>query len=189
MTTVYFIRHAEPNYQNHDDASRELSPKGMQDRKLVTRFLLDKHVDVILSSPFKRAVDTVADFAETCNMEILRIDDFRERKVDNGWIHNFTDFTKRQWGDLHYKLSDGESLSEVQNRCIDALNAVLAQYPDKTIAIGSHGTALSTVIQYYNPSFDYADFCRIKDLMPWVVGFTFEGGHCVSITEYDLLGK
>lgn len=28
MTTVYFVRHAEPDYSNHDDISRELTPKG-----------------------------------------------------------------------------------------------------------------------------------------------------------------
>ena len=38
MTTVYFIRHAEPDYNNHDDMSRELSNKGLQDRKLVQGF-------------------------------------------------------------------------------------------------------------------------------------------------------
>ena len=70
MTTVYFVRHAEPNYDNHDDRLRELSNKGLQDRKLVTEFLLDKHIDVILSSPYKRAIDTVAVFAETSNLKI-----------------------------------------------------------------------------------------------------------------------
>ena len=64
MTTVYFIRHAEPNYDNHNDLLRELSSKGLEDRKLVTAFLADKNIDVILSSPYKRAIDTVRDFAE-----------------------------------------------------------------------------------------------------------------------------
>ena len=50
MTKVYFVRHAEPNYNNHNDALRELSSKGMKDRKLVTKFLVDKHIDVVLSA-------------------------------------------------------------------------------------------------------------------------------------------
>ncbi|SCX95803.1 hypothetical protein [Butyrivibrio sp. INlla14] len=33
MTKVFFVRHAEPNYDNYDDRSRELSPRGMEDRK------------------------------------------------------------------------------------------------------------------------------------------------------------
>lgn len=64
MTTIYFVRHAEPNYTNHDDILRELSEKGLKDRELVTDFFTDKQVDIVLSSPYKRAVDTVLDFAE-----------------------------------------------------------------------------------------------------------------------------
>ena len=30
MTTVYFIRHAEPNYANRDEFSRDLTPKGIK---------------------------------------------------------------------------------------------------------------------------------------------------------------
>lgn len=33
MTTVFFVRHAEPNYKNHNDRLRELSPKGLRDKK------------------------------------------------------------------------------------------------------------------------------------------------------------
>lgn len=42
MTIVYFVRHAESNVNNHDDLSRELTEKGKKDRKLVTKFLLEK---------------------------------------------------------------------------------------------------------------------------------------------------
>ena len=48
LTTVYFVRHAQPNYENHDDMLRELTAKGLEDRKLVTKFLADKNVDVVL---------------------------------------------------------------------------------------------------------------------------------------------
>ena len=47
-TIVYFVRHAQPNYENHDDMLRELSAKGLQDRKLVTDFLKDKEIDLVL---------------------------------------------------------------------------------------------------------------------------------------------
>ena len=47
MTKVYFIRHAEPNYSNHDDLLRELTPKGMEDRKIVTEYLSNKKIDTV----------------------------------------------------------------------------------------------------------------------------------------------
>ena len=34
MTNIYFVRHAEPNYNNHDDLTRELSPKGFVNNEL-----------------------------------------------------------------------------------------------------------------------------------------------------------
>ena len=83
ITNIYFVRHAEPNYRNHDDLTRELSPKGTADRELVTAFLQDKQVDAVLSSPYKRAVDTVSHFAALHNLSVTTVYDFRERKVDN----------------------------------------------------------------------------------------------------------
>jgi 2,3-bisphosphoglycerate-dependent phosphoglycerate mutase len=42
MTTLYFVRHAEPNYNNHDDLTRELTENGLRDRHKAARWLADK---------------------------------------------------------------------------------------------------------------------------------------------------
>lgn len=189
MTTIYFVRHAQPNYENHDDMSRELSEKGLRDRALVTDFLRDRKVEVVLSSPFKRAVDTVREFAELEGLDIVTIDDFRERKIDSEWIEDFNSFCKMQWHDFDYKLSDGESLGEVQRRNIQALNKVLEEYAGKSIAIGSHGTALSTIINYYDESFGHDEFEKIRGLMPWVVEFSFDGDKCIGIQKHNLFER
>lgn len=187
MTKIFFIRHAQPNYDNHNDLLRELSAKGMSDRKLVTAFLEDKKIDAVLSSPYKRAVDTVGDFADKYGFKIETEEDFRERKIDSDWIENFTAFTKKQWEDFEYKLSDGECLKEVQERNISALKRALERYQGKTLAVGSHGTALSTIINFYNKAFGYEDFERIKNIMPWIVEMDFdEKGNCSSIREHLL---
>lgn len=185
MTTVYFVRHAQPNYENHVDSLRELTDKGLADRRLVTEFLAEKQIDAVLSSPYKRAVDTVKDFADTYGYEIETIEDLRERKVGDGWIQDFQSFAKRQWENFDYKLPDGESLHEVQRRNIGTLRKVLRRYKDKNIVIGSHGTALSMVIHQYQPDFGYEDFCTLAK-MPWIVEFRFDGENCVSIVSRDL---
>ena len=186
VTHLYFVRHAEPNYHKHDDLARELTPKGLRDRELVTGFLADKQVDVVLSSPYKRAVDTIAPISSKLGLSIKHLDDFRERRVDSTWIDDFDAFTRRQWEDFRYKLTDGESLAEVQNRNIAALQEVLRSHKGKTIVIGTHGTALSTIIHYYIPQFGYEEFSRIKSVMPWIVHFAFNEENCIQIDEYDL---
>ena len=71
----------------------------------------------------------------------------------------------------------------VQERNIRALEALLEAHPDQTILIGTHGTALSTIINYYKPDFQLADFQRIKHIFPWIVRFEFQGASCLSIIE------
>ena len=186
MTHVYFVRHAQPNYENHDDFARELSPKGLADRALVTEYLRDKGVDAVLSSPYKRAADTVAPLAQALGLGIETVEDFRERKVDSVWIDDFDGFARRQWADFSYKLSDGESLGETQARNLRALDGVLERFAGKTVVVGSHGTALSTIVHHFRPGFGYAGFERIRPVMPWIVHFTFEGKSCAGVEEYDV---
>lgn len=186
MTTIYFVRHAEPDYNNRDDLKRPLTEKGKNDAKLVDKYLEDKQVEIVLSSPFFRAIETVNGFADKINRNIIIVDDFKERKVDNCWIENFDEFAMKQWNDFDYKLSDGECLREVQQRNITALKKVISEYMNKNIVIGSHGTALSTIINYYDRTFEYNDFNEIRTLMPWIVKFTFESEQCLSIEKINL---
>jgi 2,3-bisphosphoglycerate-dependent phosphoglycerate mutase len=92
-----------------------------------------------------------------------------------------------QWADFYYKLSDGECLKEVQERNINALMGVLEEHKDKNIVIGSHGTALSTIINYLDRTYGFYDFIKMRDLMPWIVKFTFYEKECLSIEKINVL--
>ena len=186
MTTIYFIRHAESDYTEHNDELRPLTDKGLIDRQLVTAYLMDKDIKIILSSPYKRAVDTLVDFANKVNLPIITVPDFRERKVESEWIDDFDSFARQQWQDFNFKLSDGESLSEVQQRGIASLKKVLENYKNQNIAIGTHGTILSTIINFYDKSFGYNEFNEIKHVMPWIVKFEFDGDKCKEIEKINI---
>jgi 2,3-bisphosphoglycerate-dependent phosphoglycerate mutase len=189
MTNVYFVRHAEPDFNIHDDIIRPLTVKGKMDAKLVSMYLRDKEIHEVLSSPFLRAIDTVKDFADEVGFSIKIIQDFRERKVDSVWIEDFVSFTRKQWEDFDFKLSDGESLREVQNRNINALNKVLRLYKGKNIVIGTHGTALSTIINYYQKTYGYNDFEKMRMLMPWIVKMQFMNDECLNVSKIDILNR
>ena len=186
MTTVYFVRHAQPNYDNHDDMTRELTEKGLQDRMKVVEVLREIPVHAVLSSPYKRAVDTVQPLADQRGLSVVTDADFRERKVGDGWLEDFTSFAKLQWVNFDFALEHGESLRQVQVRNTAALERALERHDGKTIVIGSHGTALSSLVEYYVPGFGYEGFDRIRNIMPWVVRFTFEGRNCIGVEEIPL---
>ncbi|WP_055670009.1 histidine phosphatase family protein [Desnuesiella massiliensis] len=186
MTKVYFVRHAKPNFQIQEDLVRPLTEEGIRDSRKVTEYLIDKNITKIFSSPYKRSMDTVKDFAQSLNLNIEIIEDFRERKIDNVWIEDFEEFCQKQWKDFDYKLSEGESLREVQSRNIKALQSILKDHENQNIVIGTHGTALSTILNHYNDKFGYSEFQRIKNFMPFIVCVDFLGQEVIKVEEFNL---
>jgi 2,3-bisphosphoglycerate-dependent phosphoglycerate mutase len=184
-TSVYFIRHAQPDFSVKDDVIRPLSENGIQDTKKVTDTLINKNIDSIYSSPFKRSIDTVKDFAKTTGLEIKIENDFRERKIGK-WVEDFRAFSQKQWEDFDFRLDNGESLREVQERNISALFKVINSNIGKSIAIATHGTALSTIINYFNPDFGYIDFWNIVDKMPYILHFRFNDMELEYIKEIEI---
>jgi len=189
MTTVYFIRHAEADNANRNGRNRPLTAKGLADRRLVTEFLQDKNIDAVLSSPFKRAVDTITEYAEKSGLEIELVEDFREQRSSSDMRKdnpNFPQFMIDQWADISYIYSDGESIAEVQERNIAALNNLLIRYKNKTIVIGTHATALTTIINYYDRKYGYDGFMAMVDILPWVAKMEFNENCCIDIQKIDL---
>ena len=185
-TTIYFVRHAQPDFSIKEDLIRPLTEKGLEDRRKVTAVLLDKNVTTIYSSPYKRSIDTVQDFADRMGFEVFTHPDFRERKVGT-WVEDFEAYARNQWEDMNFKLNEGESLREVQERNISALFEVVKNHTGENIVIGTHGTALSTIVRHFNPNFGFYDFWKIADKMPYVLCFRFKGLALETIEEIDII--
>ena len=184
-TEVYFVRHAQPDFAVRDDSTRPLSEKGMADARRVTATLIDMNITAMYSSPFKRAVDTISGLAESIGIEVTVERDFRERKVGE-WVEDFRAFSQKQWEDFDYKLAEGESLREVQKRNIFALFEVIGKNHGRSVVIATHGTALSTIVNYFDPGFGYDDFLHIVDKMPYILRFRFDGMELECIDEIEL---
>ena len=185
-TTVYFIRHAKPDISIKDDKTRPLSLEGIEKSKELVKLFKEIKIDYIYSSPFKRAIQTIEPIAKDKNIIIEVINDFRERKMSDEWIENYEEYSKKQWDDFSYKLKDGESLEEVQKRNIEELEKILKENMGKTIIIGTHGTALSTIINYYDKTFLHNDFMEIVNIMPYIMKMEFRNNKYISRGEIKI---
>ncbi len=180
MTSVYFVRHAFPDKNIIEDKIRPLTKDGLRDSTAVANLLESKDIDVLLSSPYKRSMDTIGELSLRLGLPILTDNDFRERNAGKWRGDHFFDYIKKQWSDFDYHIKDGESLRDVQQRNIAALNRALSEYRDKNIVIATHGTALSTILNYYYPEYDYDCFIKIIDFMPFVIRLDFENGKVIG---------
>ena len=182
MTKIYFVRHAQPEHAWEDDRTRPLTGEGKKDSAIVFEFLKDKHVDAFYSSPYKRSIDTIADSANFFGKDIITDGDLREReKGENG---NNQGMFRKRWDDHNYHEEGGESIAMVQKRNMRALTEILRDNIDKEVVVGTHGTALSTILNFYDKSFGCDDFLRIVDRMPYVIELDFEGDKLVGKVEH-----
>lgn len=182
MTKVYFVRHAQPEHDWEDDRTRPLTEEGKKDSAVVLDFFKNKKIDAFYCSPYKRSLDTIADTASFFGKEILVDERLREReKGPDGNNHGM--FQKR-WDDHNYHEANGESIAMVQKRNIEALNEILSANFNKEIVVGTHGTALSSILNFYDKSFGCEDFLRIIDWMPYIIELDFEGNCLVERQEH-----
>lgn len=78
ITNLYFVRHAHSIYST-DELGRPLSEQGLIDAKEVTDLLIEEDIDIVVSSPYKRAYQTVEGIALHLEQEIEINDDLKER--------------------------------------------------------------------------------------------------------------
>ena len=187
MTKVYFVRHAQPEHDWEDDRTRPLTEEGKIDSVVVLDFLKDKEIDAFYCSPYRRSIDTIASAALFFDKEIVTDERLRER--EKGQDGNNHGMFKKRWDDHNYHEENGESIAMVQKRNIEALSEILSSNTNKKIVIGTHGTALSSILNFYDNSFGCDDFLRIIDWMPYIIELDFEGNQLVAQKEHCYIEK
>lgn len=187
MTSIYFVRHAQPDHGWEDDRTRPLSSEGLSDSKEVAKFFGQYKIDYYISSPYKRSIDTIKQSADEQGLSIQTDERLKERK--SGLCGNNAEMFQKRWKDFKFCEEGGESLNMVQSRNMEAIYEVLNNYRDKNIVIGTHGTALSTILNYFTPSYACDDFLRIIDFMPYIIRLDFDGVNLVGKEELLIIKK
>ncbi len=187
MTRLFFVRHAQPQRPWKGDQDRPLSAEGMQDAGRILEFFRNIPLDVVYSSPYKRSIDTIKSAAEYWHKEIHT--DERLRRRGSGIDGAGREMIQKRWEDLDYHEPGGESVRMVQQRNVAAVLEILEQNPDKTVMIGTHGTGVGSVLNYWEPDFGCEDFFRIIDWMPYILELDFEGKTYLGKKEHFFIHK
>ena len=129
----------------------------------------------------KRCLDTIGAVAKLFHMPIKEDERLRERT--KGANSSIEGMREKRWADHSFHEEGGESIEMVQSRNVEALKEILTKHEGKNIIIGTHGTALSSIINFYKPEFGCEDYIRIVNWMPYIVEMDFEGQDFVGMNE------
>lgn len=88
-----------------------------------------------------------------------------------------------RWKATEWESDWGEFIQDVKKRNDEVLMDVLDKYEGHNIVIGTHGTSLSTILDYLSPEYGYDDFIRMMDWMPNIVEIVFDKRDVVEINE------
>ncbi|WP_175073384.1 histidine phosphatase family protein [Terribacillus sp. AE2B 122] len=168
LTTLYLVRHAHTIY-TPDERNRTLSKKGYSDAKIVQKLLAAEQVDSYISSPYRRAWETIVSDASTAMLD----ERLRERQIAADPVDDFQEAMDRLWSYEEYQFPGGESNKAARKRGLDALQDILTAYPGKRVAIGTHGNLMVLTMGHYDNQFDYAFWKQLP--MPAIWKLTFDG--------------
>ncbi|MEC0227079.1 histidine phosphatase family protein [Paenibacillus alba] len=154
-TIIYMIRHGESPYNEGNERTRGLTPKGKFDIEKATKLLIGEGIDMIISSPYTRAILSVEGLAEHLNLHINVFEDLRERHFASNIIDNaeLMSSIRESFNDLNHTLPGGESNADCQKRSISVLKPIIKEHRGKKIAIGTHGLVMTLMMNYFDPTF------------------------------------
>jgi len=186
LQTIYLVRHAESAY-NPDEYGRGLTEKGKRDALRMTEALKAYDIDLVVASPYKRAVDTVQGIAVAKKLPILLDKRLRERQLAIGPVADFDEAVKAVWMDPDFSHPGGESNRVAAERGTQAIGDLLHKYHDKShIVVGTHGNLMTLIMQRFDARYDY-HFWKNKLKMPDVYGLKFQDKSFIESfhLEYD----
>lgn len=158
MAKLFLLRHGQSEWnilnrvQGQEDTN--LTDEGMlQARKAADR-LYSEDIDLIYSSDLKRAHETAKIVGERLDLDVNSIKELREihfgiwqgKELKDIKMNHLEKYNLWRSEPHKFTLEEAESLLELQERMLKAVNSLIKDNPDKNILIVSHGTAIKTLI-------------------------------------------
>jgi len=130
-TIIYVIRHGESPKEGNQ-RTRALTDKGRRDALKVAKSLKGDGMELFVSSPYTRAVETIRCLAEYAEKEVDEIEDLRERVFAPGDTRIFdkelSPSLKESFADPNSSFPGGESNADCQKRAYGSMEDLLRIY-------------------------------------------------------------
>lgn len=158
MTKVILVRHGQTlwnlvmKYQGHCDVA--LTEKGVEQAMLAAQRLASEKITAVYASDLGRALKTAECIAQKHNLLVTAVPELKEINFGE-WEGLTYEGANSQWTEemsLLFTHPDeviipgGETFREVKERATMALAKIVAQHPDETIVVVSHGGTIRTLL-------------------------------------------
>lgn len=151
---LYIARHGQTVWNTQNKVCGitdiELTEKGREQAKALASAVADKNINVIISSPLKRAVETSRIVSDMYNIPIkidVRLIE-QNYGVYEGVDRNNEAFLNNK-RNFAYKYPNGESMMQVAYRVYGLIDEIRNRYKDKNVLLISHGGVCRIINTYF----------------------------------------
>lgn len=159
MKTIYLIRHCAAVGQ---EAEAKLTEIGCEQSEKLAIFLIEKKIDRIISSPYERAVQTIAPLAERLGMNIEKDDRLVERVLCATPNPNWLSILENSFHQLDESFEGGETSRDAMSRGVSVIEQVLHS-GDQHAVIVTHGNLLSLILKHYDSKIGFTEWKSLSN--------------------------
>lgn len=151
---LYVARHGQTTWNSQNKVCGitdvELTEHGKEQAKALAHEVQKISIDIIISSPLKRAIDTSKIVSEICNIPF----ETDERLIEQNYgIYEGVDRKEEAFLNnkrcFVYKYPDGESMMQVAYRVYGLIDEIKYKYRDKNVLIITHGGVCRIINTYF----------------------------------------
>ncbi len=148
---LVLVRHAQATGQEPDAA---LTPSGQEAASRLADRLATEPVDVVVSSPFRRAEQTARTLAATLGRPVWFDARLVERRLTDAPRSDWTTLLETTFHDPDLRYPGGESSREATRRALGVV-ADLHRQGHRRILLVTHGNLLALVLQHFRADWGF----------------------------------
>jgi broad specificity phosphatase PhoE len=188
MTKLILIRHGETDWNVQGrwqgQADVPLNVHGRQQAMQIAKTLVSENISAIYSSDLGRAIETAEALARLKGLSVHI--DRRLREIHQGdWQGLLITeikaryarlFDERMKNPFEIAPPGGETVSQLKERILLAINEIIQKYPQETVAVVSHGFALALLRTHFNQLPIEEVWALLPDPAQWTAIEVNQGG-------------
>jgi len=159
-TKFLLVRHASTNWKKFGFLSYtdiDLSEEGKREVQLLSQKLKKYKIDLIFSSPLKRALMTTEEISKIGGLKVRKTKELEE--VNFGIFEGLSleeaekkyseIYKKRKENKWNFVIPNGESYSQAYKRVTKFIERLKEMYRGKTIMLVTHATLIKLILMYF----------------------------------------
>ncbi|EEM14683.1 histidine phosphatase family protein [Bacillus pseudomycoides] len=155
------VRHCSATGQERDAA---LTIAGEKQAHFLADFLIQNNLQIesIISSPFTRAIQSIAPFALRTNLPVGEDERLEERILSNNPMKDWLQKLEYTFTNIDIAFLGGESTKQAMDRVASLIQDILQQEHQVTLLV-THGNLLTLILKYFDNRIGFLEWKNLSN--------------------------